>query len=51
MVGGGNSIKSRRDGGGSIVVVVTPRDFSAMHRLKTDEVWHSHSGSPLEVGG
>lgn len=35
--------------GGSIVVVVTPRDFSAMHRLKTDEVWHFYSGSPLEL--
>ena len=23
-----------------ILAVVTPRDFSAMHRLKTDEVWH-----------
>ena len=35
--------------GGAIVVVVTPRDFSAMHRLKTDEVWHFYSGSPLEL--
>jgi uncharacterized protein len=35
--------------GGAIVVVVTPRDFSAMHRLKTDEVWHFYSGTPLEL--
>ena len=35
--------------GGAIVVVVTPRDFSAMHRLKTDEVWHFYGGSPLEL--
>jgi predicted cupin superfamily sugar epimerase/mannose-6-phosphate isomerase-like protein (cupin superfamily) len=35
--------------GGAIVVLVTPRDFSAMHRLKTDEVWHFYSGSPLEL--
>jgi predicted cupin superfamily sugar epimerase/mannose-6-phosphate isomerase-like protein (cupin superfamily) len=33
--------------GGAIVVVVTPRDFSALHRLATDEVWHFYSGSPL----
>jgi predicted cupin superfamily sugar epimerase/mannose-6-phosphate isomerase-like protein (cupin superfamily) len=35
--------------GGAILAVVTPRDFSAMHRLKTDEVWHFHSGSPLKL--
>jgi predicted cupin superfamily sugar epimerase/mannose-6-phosphate isomerase-like protein (cupin superfamily) len=35
--------------GGAIVVVVTPRDFSAMHRLKTDEVWHFYSGTPLAL--
>ncbi len=35
--------------GGAIVVVVTSRDFSAMHRLKTDEVWHFYRGSPLEL--
>jgi predicted cupin superfamily sugar epimerase/mannose-6-phosphate isomerase-like protein (cupin superfamily) len=35
--------------GGAIVVVVTPRDFSALHRLKTDEVWHFYGGSPLEL--
>jgi predicted cupin superfamily sugar epimerase/mannose-6-phosphate isomerase-like protein (cupin superfamily) len=35
--------------GGAIVVVVTPRDFSAIHRLKTDEVWHFYSGTPLEL--
>ncbi len=35
--------------GGAIVVVVTPRDFSAMHRLQTDEVWHFYGGSPLKM--
>jgi len=35
--------------GGAIVAVVTARDFSAMHRLQTDEVWHFYSGVPLEL--
>ncbi len=35
--------------GGAIVVVVTPRDFSALHRLKTDETWHFYSGAPLAL--
>jgi predicted cupin superfamily sugar epimerase/mannose-6-phosphate isomerase-like protein (cupin superfamily) len=35
--------------GGAIVAVVTARDFSAMHRLKTDEVWHFYSGAPLKL--
>ncbi len=35
--------------GGAIVAVVTPRDFSALHRLKTDEVWHFYRGAPLEL--
>jgi predicted cupin superfamily sugar epimerase len=35
--------------GGAIMVVVTPRDFSAMHRLKTDEAWHFYGGSPLRA--
>jgi uncharacterized protein len=35
--------------GSAIVVVETPRDFSAMHRLQTDEVWHFYDGSPLDL--
>lgn len=35
--------------GSAILVVETPRDFSAMHRLRTDEVWHFYGGSPLDV--
>ncbi len=35
--------------GGAIVAVVTTRDFSALHRLKTDEVWHFYSGAPLKL--
>jgi len=35
--------------GSAIVVVETPRDFSALHRLQTDEVWHFYGGSPLKM--
>jgi predicted cupin superfamily sugar epimerase/mannose-6-phosphate isomerase-like protein (cupin superfamily) len=35
--------------GGAIVALVTAQDFSAMHRLQTDEVWHFYSGAPLRL--
>lgn len=33
----------------SIHCVQTRDDFSAMHRLATDELWHIYVGSPLEM--
>lgn len=35
--------------GNAIVVIATPANFSAMHRLQTDEVWHFYAGSPLDM--
>jgi predicted cupin superfamily sugar epimerase/mannose-6-phosphate isomerase-like protein (cupin superfamily) len=35
--------------GNAIIALETPRDFSAMHRLQTDEVWHFYEGSPIEM--
>jgi len=35
--------------GSAIVVIETPKDFSALHRLQTDEVWHFYGGSPLTM--
>jgi hypothetical protein len=35
--------------GSAILAVVTPRDFSALHRLQTDEVWHFYGGTPLTL--
>jgi predicted cupin superfamily sugar epimerase/mannose-6-phosphate isomerase-like protein (cupin superfamily) len=35
--------------GSAIVAVETPRDFSAMHRLQTDEVWHFYAGSAIDM--
>jgi predicted cupin superfamily sugar epimerase/quercetin dioxygenase-like cupin family protein len=33
----------------AIVALETPRDFSAMHRLQSDEVWHFYSGTSLKM--
>ncbi len=32
----------------AILFLVTPEDFSALHRLAQDEVWHFHAGDPVE---
>ncbi|MEV6480402.1 cupin domain-containing protein [Streptomyces sp. NPDC051576] len=42
----------RTDGrpeGTAIVALLTAPDFSALHRLPTDEVWHFYLGDPLEL--
>ena len=35
--------------GSAIMLVETSADFSAMHRLQTDEVWHFYGGSPVDM--
>jgi uncharacterized protein len=50
----GDSLPARYAGrdhpaGNAIVAVETARDFSAMHRLRTDEVWHFYAGSPIDM--
>lgn len=35
--------------GSAIYLVETREDFSALHRLKTDEVWHFYGGDPIEM--
>ena len=35
--------------GSAIYCLITREDFSAMHRLATDETWHFYGGSPLEM--
>lgn len=35
--------------GSAIVALETPRYFSALHRLKSDEVWHFYGGAPLQL--
>lgn len=40
---------SPRVAGTAIYALATREDFSGMHRLKTDEVWHFYLGDPLEL--
>lgn len=40
---------SERAAGGAIYALVTREDFSALHRLKTDEIWHFYGGNPIEL--
>ncbi|MES4887141.1 cupin domain-containing protein [Streptomyces sp. NPDC096012] len=38
-----------RPEGSAIVALLTADDFSALHRLPTDEVWHHYRGDPLHL--
>ncbi len=38
-----------RAAGGAIYALVTREDFSAMHKLRTDEIWHFYGGNPIEL--
>jgi len=40
---------SPRVAGTAIYALVTRDDFSALHRLKTDEIWHFYVGDPIEL--
>ncbi|MCX7877620.1 MAG: cupin domain-containing protein [Ignavibacteria bacterium] len=33
----------------SIYYLISENDFSAFHRLKSDEIWHFYSGSPVKI--
>lgn len=35
--------------GSAIYLVMTPEDFSALHKLQTDETWHFYGGDPIEM--
>jgi uncharacterized protein len=41
--------KSSRVAGTAIYAVQTKEDFSAIHKLMTDEIWHFYGGDPLEM--
>jgi predicted cupin superfamily sugar epimerase len=46
------SSKNRADGracGSAILFLITETDFSALHRLGMDEIWHFHSGGPADL--
>jgi predicted cupin superfamily sugar epimerase len=38
-----------RPAGNAIYALITREDFSALHRLKTDETWHFYAGDPIEL--
>lgn len=38
-----------KSAGTAIFYVLTPKTFSAMHRLPTDEVYHFYLGNPVEM--
>jgi predicted cupin superfamily sugar epimerase len=38
-----------RPEGTAIVALLRADDFSALHRLPTDEIWHFYRGDPLEL--
>lgn len=38
-----------RPAGTAIVALLTADDYSALHRLPTDEVWHHYLGDPLRL--
>lgn len=33
----------------AILFMVTPESFSALHRLRSDEIWHHYGGDPLDL--
>jgi uncharacterized protein len=35
--------------GSAILFLLTESDFSALHRLGMDEIWHFHAGNPAEL--
>jgi predicted cupin superfamily sugar epimerase len=38
----------RSETASAILFLITPRDFSALHRIAQDEIWHFHAGDPVE---
>jgi predicted cupin superfamily sugar epimerase len=37
-----------RDAGSAITFLLTDNEFSALHHLRTDELWFFHAGDPVE---
>jgi uncharacterized protein len=44
-----NRYKGHRCFGTAIYYLLTPETFSAMHRLKSDEIFHFYLGDPVEM--
>src|SRR3954467_13341794 len=41
-------LPSGRSTGSAILFLLTDTDFSALHRMPTDELWMFHAGDPVE---
>lgn len=48
-ISGTTRYPGRRDAWSAIYCLQTRDDFSGLHRLATDELWHFYDGSPLEL--
>lgn len=48
-----SALPARYDGprpaGSAIIGLITRTEFSALHRLKTDEMWHYYGGDPIRM--
>lgn len=47
----GDGFKGSRSISTGIYYLLTGADFSALHRIASDEMWHFYAGSPLRVEG
>jgi predicted cupin superfamily sugar epimerase len=43
-----DTLANGRPMGTAIYFLLTPQDFSALHQLDADELWHFHAGDPIE---
>ncbi len=46
---GAKLAQTGRPTGTAIYFLITPDNFSALHRLEADEVWHFYAGDPVEL--
>lgn len=46
--GGFFRVTWRGSHGSAILFLITPEEFSALHRIAQDELWHFHAGDPVE---
>lgn len=46
--GGFFRVTRRTPTASGILFLITPGEFSALHRLGQDEIWHFHAGDPVE---
>ena len=45
----GSGTKEKRKASTCIYYLITPNDFSALHKVKSDEIFHFYLGDPVEM--